>query len=152
MFSSFLVNLGRKRDPRTRLSRLDYTPLLDLETKVVFADTVTSSLLNKSHVDVAHSDLTKTLSTVAFSILPKRNRAVSQWFAASEVTLRDSINRRNLAFNLSHKFPTPLNRIKYISVRSDAQLQVRKAKSKWMMDKCNVINDGFSDPTYGKSP
>ena len=42
--------------------------------------------------------------------------------------------------------------MKYISARSDAQLQVRKAKSKWIMDKCNVINDGFSDPTFGKSP
>ena len=29
----FLVNLERTRDPRTRLSRLDYTPLLDPKTK-----------------------------------------------------------------------------------------------------------------------
>ncbi len=92
---------------------------------------------------MSHYDLTKILSTVANSILPKRNRAVPKWFAASEVTLRDSINRRNIAFNLSPEFPTPLNRIQYIFARSDAQLQVRKAKSKWILDKCNVINDGF---------
>ena len=147
----FLVSLQRKRDPRAKLSRLDYTPLIDPDTKIRFADAVTSSLSKSSPADVPYAHLSNLLSTTAASLLPIRNRAVPQWFAASEVKLRDSINQRNRAFNLSHKNPTPLNRIRYLFARSDAQLQVRKAKSKWIMDKCNIVNNGFCGPKSSKA-
>ena len=78
-------------------------------------------------------------------------QGVNATFAAREVKLRDSINQRNRAFNLSHKNPTPLNRIRYLFARSDAQLQVRKAKSKWIMDKCNIVNNGFCGPKSSKA-
>ena len=40
----------------------------------------------------------------------------------------------------------------YRSARSDARLQVRKAKAKWIMDKCNIVNDEFCGPKSGKAP
>jgi hypothetical protein len=47
----FLVHLQRKRDPRIRLSRLDYTPLLYSKTKKSFANMVTSSLANQNPLE-----------------------------------------------------------------------------------------------------
>ena len=42
--------------------------------------------------------------------------------------------------------------MRYLSARSDAQLQVRKAKLNWIMDKCNLVNVGFCGPTSCKTP
>ncbi len=93
-----------------------------------------------------YAHLSNLLSAAATSILLLRSRADREWFVAREVKLRDSINQRNRAFNLSHKNPTPIYRMRYLSARSDAQLQVRKAESKGIMDRCNIINDGFCGP------
>ena len=148
----FLIHLQRKRDPRTQQTRLNYAPLLNSHTSRIFAETVTLSLGNKSPTQVTHSQLVDALSKTATSTLPKRAHAVPLWFASNEDILRDYIDQRNSAFDHSHRTPTPLSRLKYKIARHNAQLQVRRAKSNWIIDKCNAVNDGFHKPSCNKSP
>ena len=119
----FLINLQRKRDHRTQLTRLDYTPLLNSQPSMIFAETVTLSLGKKSQTHLTHSKLADALSKTATSSLPKRAHAVPLWFASNEDTLHDYIDQRNATFDQSHRTPTPLSRLKYKVARHNAQLQ-----------------------------
>ena len=105
----FLVHLQRQRDPCTRLTRMDYTPLLDPCTSMLFAEKVTLSFGTKSPSHVTHSHLTDALSKTATPILSKLARAVPLWFASSGDIHRAYIDRRNKAFDHSQRIPTPLS-------------------------------------------
>ena len=131
---------------------MHYTSLLDPNEKTLFADPVILSLDIKSPIDVSHSALAHILSMTTTYFLQKRERAIPLWFVASKNTLRDYIDRRNTTFNGSQKYPNPLNMMNYISSRHNVQLQVRKGKSQWIINKCNFMNDGFNGTTCGKSP
>ena len=146
----FAVHLQGKLDPRARLTRLDYTPLLEPDIHELFSDKVVSSL-GQSPQNVWHAQLSDALNRMALATLPKRERAAPLWFAASEGALRETINRRNRAFDSVHKAPTPENRDKYLKSRRIAQMQVRRAKSTWITNKCELLNDGFARPMCGKS-
>jgi hypothetical protein len=80
---------------------------------MIFAEKVTLSLGNKSPTHVTHSQLRNTLFKTATSTLPKRARIVPLWFASNEDALCDYIDKRNKAFDYSHRTPTPLARLKY---------------------------------------
>ena len=146
----FAVHLQRKLDPRARLTRLDYTPLLEPDIQESFSDKVVSSL-GQSPQNVSHTQLCDALNRMALATLPKRERAAPLWFAASEGALRETIDRRNRAFDSVHRAPTPENRDKYLKSRRIAQIQVRRAKSTWITNKCELLNDGFAGPMCGKS-
>jgi hypothetical protein len=79
----FLVHLQRKRDPRARLTRLDYSPLTDPQFAKLFAEKVTSSFDNQSPNDVSYTLLSNSLHNAATQILPIRERAPPLWFASS---------------------------------------------------------------------
>jgi len=48
--------------------------------------------------------------------------------------------------------PTPLNRMIYSLARHDARIQLRRAKSDWILSKCSEVNDGFYKSSCIKSP
>ena len=123
----FFVHLQRKRDPRSRLTCLDYTLLLDSHIKQKFIETIIVSLDNKPPSDVSHTHLTHILSTTTTTMLPKRARATPLRLASSIETLRDSLEHRNKAFDSFHKSPTPINKVKYAESRRIARLRVRQS-------------------------
>ena len=69
---------------------------------------------------------------------------------ASEELLHTAIHRRNAAFNHAHLEPTTEHRSEYDAARKAAQNDVRTAKSIWIRDKCNLVNNGIDSAAYGK--
>ena len=84
-------------------------------------------------------------------MLPKRACAEPLWFATSKGTLRESIDRRNKAFDSFHESPTRINKVKYATTRRIARVQARQAKSDWILSKCKVVNDGMNGSVNGKT-
>ena len=83
-------------------------------------------------------------------MLPKRTRAAPPWFMASEQLLHSVIQSRNDAFNRAQLHPTPDARSAYATARKAAQNAVRAAKSAWIRDKCELVNNGFDSAACGK--
>ena len=146
----FAPHLRKKRDARARLTRLDYTPLLIYDIKQSFADKVVSMLGTSDPSATSFTQLTTALTQTALNVLPKRTRAAPPWFMASEELLHTAIQRRNAAFNRAHLEPTPKHRSEYADARKAAQNAVRTAKSAWIRDKCDLVNNGFDSAACGK--
>ena len=68
-------------------------------------------------------------------MLPKRACAAPLWFAARKETLKESMDRRNKAFDYFHKSPTHINKVKYATTRRIARVHVGLAKSDWILIK-----------------
>ena len=98
-----------------------------------------------------YSDLAAALHSAATSTLVEKSRPPLPWFAASESTLRSSIQARDAALNAVHQQPdSSLSRQLLRDRRSQHKAAVSSAKSAWIIDKCNNVNDGFAGLTSSK--
>ena len=145
----FAVRLRRKCDPRARVTKLDYSPLLDNDIKASFADKVVATL--PPAAATSYSTLATALRDTAIATLPKRGRPTPRWFAARETRLLDVIGSRNCAFHAHQREPTSATRMEYSKARAVAQREVRLAKSAWIVEQCTIGNDGFNGATGGKA-
>ena len=143
----FTVRLRRKLEPRAQLARLDTAPLLNQDQAVQFATDVVTSLGTSDASAVSYSTLAKAVEKTAAETLPKRERPAPLWFAAKEGVLRAVIANRNATFNAHQRQPTADAAARYREARSRVQLEIRRAKSDWILGKCTAINDGICGAT-----
>ena len=143
----FTVRLRRKLEPRAQLARLDTAPLLNQDQAVQFATDVVTSLGTSDASAVSYSTLAKAMEKTAAETLPKRERPAPLWFAAKEGVLRTCIANRNATFNAHQQQPTAETVARYREARSRVQLEIRNAKSDWILGKCTAINDGICGAT-----
>ncbi|EOD30309.1 hypothetical protein EMIHUDRAFT_253735, partial [Emiliania huxleyi CCMP1516] len=143
----FTVRLRRKLEPRAQLARLDTAPLLNQDQAVQFATDVVTSLGTSDASAVSYSTLAKAVEKTAAETLPKRERPAPLWFAAKEGVLRAVIANRNATFNAHQRQPTADAAAQYREARSRVQLEIRRAKSDWILGKCTAINDGICGAT-----
>ncbi|EOD18415.1 hypothetical protein EMIHUDRAFT_196668 [Emiliania huxleyi CCMP1516] len=143
----FTVRLRRKLEPRAQLARLDTAPLLNQDQAVQFATDVVTSLGTSDASAVSYSTLAKAVEKTAAETLPKHERPAPLWFAAKEGVLRAVIANRNATFNAHQRQPTADAAAQYREARSRVQLEIRRAKSDWILGKCTAINDGICGAT-----
>ena len=96
---------------------------------------------------VAVLQLAKAMEKTAAETLPKRERPAPLWFAAKEGVLRACIANRNATFNAHQRQPTADAAARYREARSRVQLEIRRAKSDWILSNCTAINDGICGAT-----
>ncbi len=102
------IRLQKKPEQdRKKLARLNLGPLHDKDS----ADTFSKKVVEKLYPDirnVSYSDIAAAVKDVALQTLGKTERASPQWFEASATLLRESIDRRNVAFDNWNRISAPL--------------------------------------------
>ena len=140
------VNLQRKPDQRGKLVRLDYSSLFEADGQCAFARGVLAHLRPGEEVTmplVTYSKLAAALHDTMIETLPKQPHPTPSWFEAKAELLHGLINARNLAFNARQKLPGLDTASRLKQARSELLAAVRNAKSSWIVDLCESVNDGI---------
>eukprot|EP00111_Clytia_hemisphaerica_P024268 TCONS_00071555-protein len=123
------------------LSKFDSIKLLtDGELRGRFNNTLSSKIETLDRIE--YESLEKSIQDAASSCLPKITRSPPDWFVANEAELMSLIEKRNIAVYNKTKRITRHTISAAIRARKELKQAINTAKSKWIKNACNRLNEG----------
>ena len=92
---------------------------------------------------IPYSIIADALRAVAFETLSNKPKPQPPWFEAREAELEGLIAQLNATLNAHHRSPSPATAEARRLARAQLQTGLRAAKSAWVLDKCQKVNDGI---------
>ena len=135
---------------RTKMSKLDLSPLDNTQLKNNFCNLVKENLADQNN-PISYTQLEQAVSTVAKDCFVKKTRPRADWFYESKASIIPAIKNRNICTKRYFKNRSPANKRMLRLAQKNAKQIVNEARNKWFMKVAQSVNTGALHVSVNKA-
>ena len=136
--------LKKRTSTRQRLLQLDYSGLKSDTIKDAFCQKVVEKYNAQPEDQPKYTKLATAVESVTCASLPRKSKPQPGWFVAAQHEINHLIQKRNAAQSKKFEKCTRSTTYQLRTARKDLKNAVGKAKSNWISETCNALNESSS--------